>query len=94
MITTDGTVGIVVTGALDEPLFKAIIGSLPEGTWELVCHPGYCDQEMRAVRTRLWESREQELRVLTSTAARNAVEAAGVKLISYEDLLADNRVMG
>ncbi len=87
MITTDGTFGIVATGALDEELFAALVGSLPEGTWELVCHPGYCDAELRSVRTRLRESREQELRVLTSEAARRAIEAAGVELISYADLI-------
>jgi chitin disaccharide deacetylase len=87
MVTTDGTFGIVATGALDEQLFAAIVGSLPEGTWELVCHPGYCDEELRSVRTRLRESREQELRVLTSAAAREAIEAAGVELISYADLI-------
>jgi predicted glycoside hydrolase/deacetylase ChbG (UPF0249 family) len=86
MITTDGTFGIVTTGALDEQLFAAIVRSIPEGTWELVCHPGYCDDELRSVRTRLLESRDQELRVLTSEAARRAIEAAGVELISYEQL--------
>jgi hopanoid biosynthesis associated protein HpnK len=86
MITTDGTFGIVVTGALDERLFAAIVGSLPEGTWELVCHPGYCDEELRRVRTRLRESRDQELRVLTSPSARQAIAAAGLELISYADL--------
>lgn len=87
MITTDGTFGIVVTGALDGELFAAIVGSLPEGTWELVCHPGYCDEDLRALRTRLRESREQELRLLTSAAARQAIEAAGLQLISYADLI-------
>jgi len=87
MLTTDGTFGMVATGALDEQLFAAIVGSLPEGTWELVCHPGYCDEELRSVKTRLRESREQELRVLTSPAARRAIEAAGVELISYADLI-------
>jgi len=87
MITTDGTFGILVTGALDDELFAAIVGSLPEGTWEFVCHPGYCDAELRTVRTRLRESREQELRVLTSAAARRAIQAAGVELISYAELI-------
>lgn len=87
MLTTDGTFGIVATGALDEQLFAAIVGSLPEGTWELVCHPGYCDQDLRQVKTRLRESRQQELRVLTSPAARQAIQAAGVELISYADLI-------
>ncbi len=87
MITTDGTFGIVVTGALDEELFAALVGSLPEGTWELVCHPGYCDAELHRVRTRLRESREQELRVLTSPSARRTIDAAGVELISYAELI-------
>jgi hopanoid biosynthesis associated protein HpnK len=94
MITTDGTLGVVTTGALDENLFAAIVGSLPEGTWELVCHPGYCDEELQSVRTRLRESREQELRVLTSSAARRAIEAAEIELISYAALESADRVIG
>lgn len=86
MVTTDGTFGIVVTGSLDEELFAAIVGCLPEGTWELVCHPGYCDQELHRVRTRLRESRAQELAVLTSPAARQALERHRVEVISYWDL--------
>ena len=88
MITTDGTFGIVSTGALDEPLFQAIVGSIPEGTWEFVCHPGYNDSELSSVRTRLRESRVQELRVLTSQGARQALERHGVELISYRELVA------
>ncbi|MGC2549228.1 MAG: ChbG/HpnK family deacetylase, partial [Candidatus Sulfotelmatobacter sp.] len=34
MVTPDGTLGIVVTGALDERLFRAIATIIPEGTWE------------------------------------------------------------
>jgi hopanoid biosynthesis associated protein HpnK len=86
MLTTDGTFGIVATGALDQRLFEAIVGSIPEGTWEFVCHPGYNDAELGAVRTRLRGSREQELRVLTSEAAREALERHDVELISYRQL--------
>ena len=94
MLTTDGTFGIAATGALDDQLFAAIVGSLPEGTWELVCHPGYCDQDLQKVKTRLRESREQELRVLTSAAARQAIAAAGVELISYADLGSGGQTFG
>ncbi len=83
MLTTDGTFGIVSTGALDERLFEAIVGSIPEGTWEFVCHPGYNDAELDTVRTRLRQSREQELRVLTSPAAKEALQRHGVELISW-----------
>src|SRR5712675_932125 len=47
--TTDGTFGVLATGALDEKLFNAIIGSIPEGTWEFVCHPGYNDVDLAGV---------------------------------------------
>ena len=84
--TTDGTLGIVVTGALDETLFYAIARTIPEGTWEFVCHPGYNDEDLQAGKTRLRESRETELRVLTLPAAREVLALQGIELISYHDL--------
>jgi hopanoid biosynthesis associated protein HpnK len=86
-ITPDGTLGVVVTGALDESLFRAIARSIPEGTWEFVCHPGYNDAHLQASRTRLRESRETELRVLTLAASREVLSQEGVELISYYDLV-------
>ncbi len=86
-VTPDGTLGIEVTGALDETLFRAIAASIPEGTWEFVCHPGYNDADLRAARTRLRESREIELRVLTKPEARHLLEQEGIELISYRDFL-------
>jgi chitin disaccharide deacetylase len=86
-ITPDGTLGIEVTGALDEKLFRAIAAIIPEGTWEFVCHPGYNDDELRLANTRLRESRETELRVLTMPEARQLLSSQGIALISYRDLL-------
>ena len=86
-VTTDGTLGIEVTGALDETLFRAIAESIPDGTWEFVCHPGYNDADLQAAHTRLRESRETELRVLTLPKARDLLAQEGVQLISYRDLL-------
>ena len=85
-ITPDGTLGIVVTGALDETLFHAIARSIPEGTWEFVCHPGYNDADLQAGKTRLRASRETELRVLTLPAAREVLAQQGIELISYREL--------
>jgi len=86
-VTPDGTLGIEVTGTLDETLFQAISRSIPDGAWEFVCHPGYNDADLAAVKTRLRESREIELRVLTLPAAREMLAQEGVQLISYRDLL-------
>jgi hopanoid biosynthesis associated protein HpnK len=87
-VTPDGTLGIEVTGVLDETLFRAIAQTIPEGTWEFVCHPGYNDADLRTARTRLRESRETELAVLTLPAARSLLSQEGIALISYRDLLA------
>ena len=85
-VTPDGTLGIEVTGTLDETLFTSIASNIPEGTWEFVCHPGYHDSDLQSAKTRLRESREVELRVLTSGRAREILAQQGIELISYRDL--------
>lgn len=83
--TPDGTLGIVGTGRLDIHLFKSILQDLPHGTWEFVCHPGYNDADLQLVKTRLRESRAEELRTVTSHAALELLAANGIELISYHD---------
>jgi chitin disaccharide deacetylase len=84
--TPDGTLGIEVTGTLDETLFEAIASTVPDGTWEFVCHPGYNDADLKAANTRLRESRETELKVLTLPSAREILLRNRIELISYHDL--------
>jgi hopanoid biosynthesis associated protein HpnK len=85
--TPDGTLGIDVTGWLDETLFRALAASIPQGTWEFVCHPGYNDTDLLTARTRLQQSRETELRVLTMPEARELLSREDIELISYRDLV-------
>jgi hopanoid biosynthesis associated protein HpnK len=86
LLTPEGTLGIVATGMLDEPALATIFENLPQGTWELVCHPGYPDEQLSRVRTRLRESRLRELSLLTSTRTRALLAHHAVQLISYADL--------
>jgi hopanoid biosynthesis associated protein HpnK len=86
MLTTDGTVGIAATGSLDQRMLLAILEALPEGTWELVCHPGYSDADLQSAGTRLLGSREAELQALTSPEAKSLISRRGIELISYADL--------
>jgi len=90
MVAPDGCVGVMETGFLDADLFTAMIQAvaetLPEGTWEMVCHPGYDDVELATLRTRLRASRRLELQVLTSAEARSSLDKSGVELISYREL--------
>jgi chitin disaccharide deacetylase len=84
--TTDGSIAVLATGILDLNLFGKIVDSIPEGTWEFVCHPGYNDADLDKVRTRLRESRFQELELVTSPKAREALQRQGIELISYREL--------
>jgi len=86
MITTDGTIGMVATGAWNQKRFQSLIENLPDGTWELVCHPGYNDSELQGLPTRLQKSRENELAILTASGTRELLERNQVGLISYRDL--------
>jgi chitin disaccharide deacetylase len=84
--TTDGSLGVLVTGSLDLQLFTATAENMPDGTWEFVCHPGYNDADLAGVRTRLRQSRQQELRLLTSPEVKEVLRRRDVELISYRDL--------
>jgi predicted glycoside hydrolase/deacetylase ChbG (UPF0249 family) len=63
-----------------------LIRALPEGSTEFMCHPGRCGEELRSAKTRLKESREEELRALVAKDVREALAEAGVGLVSYRDL--------
>jgi len=86
LLTPDGSFGVVVTGALTQALFDAVIGCIPEGTWEFVCHPGYSDADLGKIKTRLRRSRDVELQILTSEAARTTLQRHGIELISYNSI--------
>ncbi|HLJ85326.1 MAG TPA: ChbG/HpnK family deacetylase [Candidatus Angelobacter sp.] len=86
MLTTDGTAGIMITGMLNQDLLNCTLRSLPEGTWELVCHPGYLDDDLRAAGTRLLESREIELKALSSSVTKNVLAEQHIEPISFADL--------
>jgi len=85
--TPDGSIGIIATGGLDSETFRALIENLPQGTWEFVCHPGYKDADLARVKTRLRDTREKELEILTAPASRELLLREQVELISYRDLV-------
>lgn len=91
LATPDGIVGVIETGETDGNLLRQALSSLPEGTWELVCHPGYDDADLRAANTRLRESREYERQILTSSSFRQFLEGEGIRLISYADFVGEPR---
>ncbi len=75
--------GIAQTGVMTRAGVEGLLEALPDGTTEFMCHPGYADEELRKSRTRLQESRQQELEILTDTEIRKLVATRGIRLINY-----------
>lgn len=83
----DGIIGVIETGALDAVLLRQALTNLPQGTWELVSHPGYADADLRAVHTRLLESRERERSLLTSPELKEFLSQQDIRVIGYRDFV-------
>jgi len=79
--TTDGALGVLATGTLDEETMRSLLGSMPEGTWELVTHPGYNDDDLAKSHTRLRQSRETERQALMAV-----LDIKGLELIGFTQL--------
>jgi hopanoid biosynthesis associated protein HpnK len=75
--------GIAQTGVLTREGVLNLLESLPEGTTELMCHPGYLDEDLAASDTRLQNSRAAELEILTDITVRKSVASHGIRLINY-----------
>ena len=83
---TDHFTGFEVTGGLRKAELLNILRHLPDGLTELMCHPGFLGEELRASPTRLKESRLRELEALTSPEVREMLKEAGIQLTSFRDL--------
>lgn len=79
--TTDGTIAVTSTGTFNAEALRSLLAAIPEGTWELVTHPGYNDADLAHVRTRLRASREVEREALLALR-----DYRGVELVDFSAL--------
>jgi chitin disaccharide deacetylase len=84
--TTDYFAGFQMTGRLRTQELVELLGAIPTGITELMCHPGRCGPALRNANTRLKESRERELEALTAPETRRAVEENGIELVGFGSL--------
>jgi chitin disaccharide deacetylase len=82
--TSDVIFGIAQSGLWTKQMMLKIIEHLPEGISELMCHPGYDDEELKIVKTRLRGSRMSELKLLTDPEIIEKVHGSQVRLTSWE----------
>jgi predicted glycoside hydrolase/deacetylase ChbG (UPF0249 family) len=59
----------------------ALLGALPEGVGELMCHPGYVDAALAS--STYSAERETELALLTHPAVREQVRHLGIELVTF-----------
>ncbi|HSG42648.1 MAG TPA: ChbG/HpnK family deacetylase [Anaerolineales bacterium] len=72
----------------DSATFDAILGivnNLEEGVSELMCHPGHVDDAFSKESTYNFQ-RARELKILTDSAVKHAIENNNIQLISFSDL--------
>jgi hopanoid biosynthesis associated protein HpnK len=85
MATTDWFFGVRATGGISAELLVEVLRRAPEGTGEIMVHPGLAE-EKPARRTRLDDSRPRELAALCDPRVRAAAEESGWTWATYKDL--------
>ena len=83
---TDHFLGFRLTGSLTEQTFAQALRSLPDGTTEFMCHPGFAGPELMGAATRLKESRLRELEALTSPRIRALIRTEQIHLVPFSAL--------
>jgi chitin disaccharide deacetylase len=89
VVTPHGAVGVLATGTLNAEVLESLLEAMPEGTWELVCHPGYVDEELDRVQTRLHESRATEHAALKETIPRFLSKRSEIDFINFGQIQGD-----
>src|SRR5207302_11395347 len=85
-----GFCGLTATRFLDEEAVREILSSLRYGISELMCHPGWVDDDLSRTPTRLVEQREMEFQALTSPAIKLLARDLGIQLVNYRDIASAN----
>jgi hopanoid biosynthesis associated protein HpnK len=83
--TTDHFVGLDYSACLDAAALRFILGRLPDGTTEIMCHPGRVDAAAREYSSAP-PHREQELEGLTDAAVKACLASRSIRLIHFGNL--------
>ena len=64
---------------------ETMLNQLPDGTSELMCHPGFADEELKRSSTYA-EERDREVEILCDPKVRGLARANGIALVGFEAL--------
>jgi chitin disaccharide deacetylase len=83
--STDHFVAAFFDKTVSVPFLMEILASLPQGSSELMTHPGLLDDQLRA-ESRYSLQREDELAVLTNSQVIEYLDTLDIKLCTFADL--------
>lgn len=83
LASPDRFLGLAKTGQLGPDGLRRMIEMLPEGSTEIMVHPGICDEDLARTGSRLQGQRQFELDGLLDSNVKRAVQASGIQLVSY-----------
>lgn len=81
----DGLLGLDVVGKLSPRTLKNLLSILPDGSWELMCHPAEIDEDLTRLSS-LTNGRQEDLSGLIDTEVQQEVENSGIELISFKEI--------
>lgn len=83
-IATPQFVGRKMTGVMTADALASAVRRLGPGQTELMVHPGYIDDALRRLPTRLLASREREVELLTSTEIDRLIADEEILLVPHD----------
>jgi hopanoid biosynthesis associated protein HpnK len=86
LLTPNNFLGLAMTGSLGPVALRRMIDTLPDGSTEIMLHPGICDDDLAKSGSRLQMHRDAEMSALLDPAVKSAVVERDIRLITYREL--------
>lgn len=86
LVCPETFLGLAHTGFLDAQALSALLELVPNGTTELMCHPGYTSAQVESLGGELTKERETEVLALSAPETKETVRRLGIRLTSFRNL--------
>jgi hopanoid biosynthesis associated protein HpnK len=90
-IRTPRFIGRAHTGVLSAKALAAMVSALPAGVTELMVHPGYVDESLERLNTRLLDARADEVDLLTHRNTFDLLIDQRITLVRHDLSLSEHR---
>jgi len=90
-VRTPHFIGRTHTGVLSAEALAAMVRALPPGVSELMVHPGYVDEALAQLNTRLLDARADEVDLLTHANTFDLLIDQRIRLIRHDLSLSEDR---